>query len=48
VSIAAMSDQFEQDQDQSPEFQQFGNFVKKLVRVPISKVRKFGCRAEAG
>lgn len=40
MSIAAMSEQPEKEQEQSPEFQRFDNFMRKLVRVPVSEVRK--------
>lgn len=35
-----MSEQPEKEQEQSPEFQQFDAFVRKLVRVPVSEVKK--------
>lgn len=35
-----MSEQPEKEQEQSSEFQRFDNFMRKLVRVPVSEVRK--------
>ena len=32
----------ESEQKQRPEFQRFDNFMRKLVRVPVSEVRKLG------
>jgi len=35
-----MSEQPESEQEQSQEFQRFDNFMRKLVRVPVSEVQK--------
>lgn len=40
VSLTVMSDQPEKEQEQSPEFQRFDSFMKKLANVPVSEVRK--------
>ncbi len=35
-----MSDQPKNEQEPSPEFRRFDSFMKRLVRVPVSEVRK--------
>jgi hypothetical protein len=35
-----MSDHPEKEQEPSPEFQRFDDFMRKLARVPVSEVRK--------
>ena len=40
MSLTVMSEQPESEQEQSQEFQRFDNFMRKLVRVPVSEVQK--------
>lgn len=35
-----MPDQPEKEQEPSPEFQRFDDFMRKLVKVPVSEVRE--------